>query len=865
MAKEVIEIVVKTGKAQTNTKKLNTEIGKSGKGVSKLSKGFKASFAGMRASVLSMVPALNMFKAAMVSTGVGALIVAAGALITVLAKAAKVGAEFGKGVSTLRAVTGQTAEELSVLTEQAKELGATTAFTAKQVLDLQTELAKLGFSIRDIENSTPAILDLAASLEVDLGSAAAFAGATVKAFGLSTEETQRVVDVMALSTSRSALDFDKLRESLKMVAPVASAANVSVEKTTALLGALADRGIAGSMAGTGLSKTFIELSKKGMTLEEAMDQVNNSSNKLNTAIELVGAVGGKSLLNLASTGSEKLNELEQQFMNAEGSAKSMAEVRLDNLEGDMTKLGSAWEGFLLGIEDGEGPINDLQRSLTQGLTWVLSNLGKVVDFLAFTFKENWDQIKLTVTAGVNVTKGLFKILGGAIGVFSQKVLIAISKVPILGSGIDVGAAKKRMKAAKDIITSGARDIENGIENLKEAATKRMTMAARFRANQEGKAERTEKARQDKITQAEEQQRLAEREKLSEEARKKAADQRKKDLEKIASIEDKYKKMSEDAEDTSAKAKAARKRERALAEIEALKLSETEKREAIKQVNDYFDGLDEEAKKKDEETRKQEEEKAKQDLEKKQTERLEEYELKKEFDAMTFEEQRLLLQERRDAILGDELLSEEQKSEALLALTDKEEELEERKRAMKQKTLDNAIAIAGADTGVGKGLLVAKQLLQAKEMIMEAKGTLFKAKSAVTDATLEGTKAGAAVAAGTAKTAAIGFPQNIPMLIGYAAQAVSIVSAIKKAVSTAKKAGAKAGFSGGGNANIQAPSGSGGGSTPPAFNIVGQSGTNQLAEAMGSQTQEPIQAYVVSNDVTTAQSMERNTIDGASIG
>jgi len=76
------------------------------------------------------------------------------------------------------------------------------------------------------------------------------------------------------------------------------------------------------------------------------------------------------------------------------------------------------------------------------------------------------------------------------------------------------------------------------------------------------------------------------------------------------------------------------------------------------------------------------------------------------------------------------------------------------------------------------------------------------------------------------------------------------------------------------ASVQVPGGSGGGSsqtgslptvpTPPAFNVVGASGETQLADAIGSQTQQPTRAYVVSNDVTTAQEMDRNIIEGASI-
>jgi hypothetical protein len=849
MAKEVIEIVVKTGKAQTNVKKVDKSLKGAGKSAMGFGATIKTAFVGMKASVMSMIPALNLFKGALISTGVGALIVAAGALVGVLMKAAKVGAEFGKGVSTLRAITSKTADELSVLTEQAKELGATTAFTAKQVLDLQTELAKLGFSIQDIENSTPAILDLAASLEVDLGSAAAFAGATVKSFGLETEETQRVVDVMALATSKSALDFDKLRESLKMVAPVSSAANVSVEKTTALLGALADRGISGSMAGTGLSKTFIELSKKGMTLEEAMNKVNTSSNKLNTAIELVGAVGGKSLLNLASTGTEKLQELEQEFMNAEGSAKSMAEVRLDNLEGDMTKLGSAWEGFLLGIEDGEGPINKMQRTFIKGLTWAITGLGKVVDVIAFAWNEQFTGMKLILGGFKDVSVGLFKIIGGAIYKFSQDVLISLSKVPILGSGINVGAAKRRMREATKIINDGAKDIQDGVEQFKTAAVNRITAIARFNAQQEGKAARTEKAKQDKIDVA-----LAEEKAVKDkEAAEERAKQKAKDLEKIASIERKFLKLSEDMTDTSSLLKAQRKRERALKEIEALKLSETEKREAIKAVNDYYDSLEVEAKKKDEETRLAEIEKEKQEDLKKAEAKVEKLELDREYEQLGFEEKRALINERRALLLEDEMLSEEQKVDLLDKYAAAEKQIDDTKLAGKVAALDGVIALAGAESGVGKALLVAKSALAMKETIMDLKRITFKGKQAAAETVVDTTS-------NVASSAKIGFPWNIVTIAAAIGQGISIISQMKKAVRS----------TGASPASMPSPSisggaGSGGGAQAPSFNMIGSSGTNQLAEAIGGQSQQPIQAFVVSNDVTTAQSMERNTIDGASIG
>jgi TP901 family phage tail tape measure protein len=851
MATEKIIIKIETGSASKQVGKLNNELGKTNKSAKKTGKGMSGIFGAIKQGVTSAIPALNSLKIAMISTGVGALVVGVGALVGVFAKAAQKGAEFSKGVSTLRAVTGKTAEELEAVTEQAQNLGATTAFTAKQVLDLQTELAKLGFTIDDIQNSTPAILDLAASLEVDLASAAAFAGSTVKGFGLTTEETQRVVDVMALSTSRSALDFEKLRESMKMVAPVASAAGVSVEKTTALLGALADRGISGSMAGTGLSKTFIELSKKGMTLEEAMDKVNNSSNGLNTAIELVGINGAKSLLNLASTGKDQLNDLESQFLNAEGSAQKMAEVRLDNLEGDMTKLGSAWEGFLLGLEDGEGPINDLQRTLVQGLTYAITGLGTVVDWIAFAFKENWNAIKLTTGGSVDIIVGYFTILGNGIKLFANKAMLALADVPIIGKAINKAEVEANINEAKDALVKGTERIQAGVEKFKQAAIQRLTTIARFRAQQEGKAERVQQAKENKRLQEQKKQQEAE----SEEDRKKRLEERKKELEKLAKIEEKYAKQSEDLQDTTDLAKAQRKRERALAEIEALKLTETEKREAIKQVNDYYDQVEAEAKLADDE--KEAEEKLK-----KQEEKIAELELTKEQEALDFEEQRALIEERRALLLEDETLSGEQKQALLKKFNEAEAKLDKQKVASKQEALQAIANIAGAETKVGQALLIAKNMLAFKETLMDLKRITFKGKKAVTEA-------GVNAASNVSESSKIGFPQNIITIAGAIGQGISIIRQVKKAVS-------KTGASGGSASVPSVPSAarasaSGSQSTQaqtqtqaPAFNVIGASPESQLATALAGQSQQPVQAYVVSNDVTTSQSLDRNIVEGATL-
>jgi phage-related minor tail protein len=153
--------------------------------------------------------------------------------------------EYQQANANLASILQVSREEIGALADESQRLGASTAFTATEVANLQTEFAKLGFTQNEIISATEATLALAAAARVDLAEAATVAGSTVRAFGLETTETQRVVDVMAQSFGDSALDFEKFRESMKYVAPVAKAAGISIEETTALLAQLSNAGISG--------------------------------------------------------------------------------------------------------------------------------------------------------------------------------------------------------------------------------------------------------------------------------------------------------------------------------------------------------------------------------------------------------------------------------------------------------------------------------------------------------------------------------------------------------------------------------------------------------------------------------------------
>jgi len=216
-----------------------------------------------------------------------------------------------------------------------------------------------------------------------------------------------------------------------------------------------------------------------------------------------------------------------------------------------------------------------------------------------------------------------------------------------------------------------------------------------------------------------------------------------------------------------------------------------------------------------------------------------------------EEKEKIEKEKKDKEEEDRKAKELADFEEKKAQVQREIELDKEKIQSKQMVLDAISQFATAETGIGKALLIAKQALALKETIMDLKRITFKGAEAVG-------QAGVSAAQNVAESSKIGFPQNIITIAAAIGQGIGIIKSVKSAVSKTK---AKA--SGGASTGVSTPPTSAP-AQPPQFNIVGASGTNQLAEAIGDSEKQPVKAYVVSNDVTTAQSMDRNIVEGASI-
>jgi len=197
--------------------------------------------------------------------------------------------------------------------------------------------------------------------------------------------------------------------------------------------------------------------------------------------------------------------------------------------------------------------------------------------------------------------------------------------------------------------------------------------------------------------------------------------------------------------------------------------------------------------------------------------------------------------------------EREAGELAIENAEKQIELEEEQKKKREEKLLGIAASIGMQDKMEKVLFIAQQKRIIQEQIAAAKATLARI-------TMKSSESGVATAQGAAETAKVGFPQNIPLLIAFAAQAAGILSAVKSAAGAAKSvvSSSTPSASGGGGGMSSAPT------PPPAFNVVGAAPENQLAETIGAQQDRPIKAFVTSTDVSSQQALDRSIEDEAAI-
>jgi len=318
------------------------------------------------------------------------------------------GLEFDASMSKVQALTRLDggSEEMTALRDQARQLGASTQFTAGQAADAQGYLAMAGFNSQSIQAAMPGMLDLAKAGDSGLAETADIASNILTGFNLEASETGRLGDVLVGTFTRSNTNLQMLGETMKYAAPVAASVGQDIETVAAMAGKLGDAGIQGSMGGTALRAILNRLSAPPKAAAKALDKLGVSAvdaqgnlRDMPTVLQEIyektknlgdaeragllkhiageEAVAGMQVL-VAQAGSGALQQFVRTLRQTEGEASATAKTMADNMRGDLDALGSAWDDLGIQLQEQQnGPMRDIAQTLTGIVggvkSWVAEN------------------------------------------------------------------------------------------------------------------------------------------------------------------------------------------------------------------------------------------------------------------------------------------------------------------------------------------------------------------------------------------------------------------------------------------------------------------------------------------------------------
>lgn len=300
---------------------------------------------------------------------------------------------FEQANANLASILGATSDQMEKMEKAAIALGSSSRYTATQVTELQTELAKLGFTTDQIVAMQKSVLNFAGSVGTDLASAAALAGVALRSFDLRADQTEDALGTMAVACNKSALSFTYLQNSFSTIAPVAKTYGLSLKDTIALLGTLANAGFDASSAATATRNILLNLSDTNGKLAKAlggsvhsfedimaaMKKLRDQGVDLNTTLELTDK-RSVAAFNTFLDGVESAMELRGELEDVNGELQRMAEQRANTVEGAIDGMKSAWEGLVLSFMNSTGTFKDVFNGIAngiRGLTLLLSRDNRI--------------------------------------------------------------------------------------------------------------------------------------------------------------------------------------------------------------------------------------------------------------------------------------------------------------------------------------------------------------------------------------------------------------------------------------------------------------------------------------------------------
>ncbi|HGF8200466.1 TPA: phage tail tape measure protein [Enterococcus faecium] len=398
-------------------------------------------------------------------------------LIGVGVAAAKVGGDFEAQMSRVKAISGATGDTFEQMKQQAIDLGAKTAFSAKESAAGMENLASAGFSAQEIMKAMPGLLDLAAVSGGDVALASENTATALRGFGLEASEAGHVADVFARAAADTNAEVGDMGEALKYVAPVANSMGISLEETAAAIGIMSDAGIKGSQAGTTLRGALSRLARPTKAMQDTMDNLGVSfydadgkmkplktqvellkkafegltpEQQQNALVTLYGQESLSGMMALIDKGPDSLGKLTKSLKDSDGAADDMARTMQDNMNSSIEQMFGAFESAAIVIQKILAPsirkvadaISGLVEKFvsapesTQKLVVAIGAIVAAIGPLIFMIGSViiWiNRVKVAFKA-LSESSKLFSGLSKAMGLLTNPVFLVIAAVALLVVG-----------------------------------------------------------------------------------------------------------------------------------------------------------------------------------------------------------------------------------------------------------------------------------------------------------------------------------------------------------------------------------------------------------------------------------------------
>jgi len=492
-------------KAGINTANLTQESARLGGQIDDLKAKQEEAADGAQGFGSASVQAFGAIQQAIVAAGIAAALKEiAGAYMECVTAAG----DLEEGMSTVEALSGASAEEMAALKAEAKELGATTKFTAQEAADAMGYMGMAGWSAADMLQGMDGVLQLAAASGEDLAMVSDIVTDNLTAFGLKASDTAHFADVLAAAATNSNTNVAIMGETFKMSASIAGALGYSVEDVATAVGLMANSGIKGSIAGTALKNTFNGL-LEGVTLTSAafgeyeytavkadgtmkgfrdtidelriyFDQMTEAE-RVNNAMTIAGQRGYNGLLAILNATDADYASLASSIDNCTGAASKMASIKLDNMNGELVLMNSAWDALKTTI--GEQFIPEM-RGLYQIGADVFGVLDDFVEENPAVVKAGMAFVGVigAATAGLTAYAAISKVVKALdmASMFTNPVFLGATAVAALAVGIVAlaSSADDAIPSVKEL-TEEAREMQNTIADAQKVYedTASETMAA----------------------------------------------------------------------------------------------------------------------------------------------------------------------------------------------------------------------------------------------------------------------------------------------------------------------------------------------------------------------------------------------------